>query len=334
MSLDEVWGHLDEDTRIPSNSGRAQRRISPSGRRDFFLGLELPTRNRMLILRVAASSLEGQPEIPDSQGLVVRVALREFNSSEAEVALVLTDTEQRDIFDLLVRDLVDAGEKPVDEAEGLRQFLARLSDWQQLLRRLGPQGLSREGQQGLWGELWVLRDIVSPVAGLCEAIGSWRGPMGADQDFQLSRLCVEVKTSTASTLDRVEISSERQLEAPSEMILLLVALSLDARPEHGETLPEIVQALRSEASSLGCLSVFDARLELSGYQREHAASYEGIGYVVRSFAPFKIEEGFPRIVSDDLRTGVADVHYSISTAASGPFRVDEKRPDRLIRDLV
>ena len=334
MSLDEVWKHLEDDTHGPGGSGRAQRRISPSGRRDFFLGLEMPMRNRMLILRVAASSLAMQPEIPDSQGLVVRVALRESNPSEAEVALVLTDTEQRDIFDLLVRDLVDAAEKPVDEAEGLRQFLARLSDWQQLLRRLGPQGLSREGQQGLWGELWVLRDVVSPVTGLCEAIESWRGPMGADQDFQLSRLCVEVKTSSASTLDRVQISNERQLEVPPGMALLLVALSLDARPSHGETLPDIVQAVRSEASNLGCLSALDARLELSGYQREHAVFYEELGYAVRSFAPFRVEEGFPRIVSGDLRTGVRDVHYSISTAASGPFRVSEQQPDKLLRDFV
>ena len=334
MSLEEVWQHLEEDTRGPGGSGRAQRRISPSGRRDFFLGLEMPLRSRMLILRVAATSLAGQPDILDSHGLVVRMALRESNTSEAEVALVLTDTEHRDIFDLLVQDLVDAAEQPLDEAEGLRQFLARLSDWQQLLRRLGPQGLAREGQQGLWGELWVLREVVAPVTGLCDAVHGWRGPMGADQDFQLGQVCVEVKTSTAASMERLKISSERQLEVPADVILFLVALSLDARPNHGDTLPDMVQTLRSEASESGCLRVLDARLELSGYQHEHAGSYEDVGYEVRSFAPFQVEEGFPRIVSGDLRTGVGDVHYSISAAASAQFRVDRQEPDQLIKDLV
>ena len=334
MSFAEVWEHLEEDTRGPGGSGRAQRRISPSGRRDFFLGLEMPARNRMLILRVAASSLTGQPDISDSHGLVVRIALRDSDTSEAEVALVLTDTEEQDIFDLLIRDLVEAAEHPVNEAEGLRNFLVRLSDWQQLLWRLGPQGLSREGQQGLWGELWVLREVVAPVTGLCEAIQGWRGAMGADQDFQLGHLCLEVKTSNASTLDRLEISSERQLEVPADVGLLLVALSLDARPDHGETLPDIVQALRSEASELGCLPILDARLELLGYRHEHAASYEDVGYEVRSFTPFRVEEGFPRIVSEDLRAGVGDVRYSISTAASAQFRVDKQEPDQLIKDLV
>ena len=334
MSFEEVWEHLEEDTRGPSGSGRAQRRISPSGRRDFFLGLEMPSRSRMLILRVAATSLAGQPDILDSQGLVVRMALRDSNPGEAEVALVLTDTEEQDIFDLLIQDLVEAAEHPANEVEGLRNFLARLSDWQHLLRRLGPQGLSREGQQGLWGELWVLRDVVAPVTGLCDAIQGWRGPMGADQDFQFGHLCVEVKTSTASTLDRLEISSERQLEVPADVGLLLVALSLDARPDHGETLPDIVQALRSDASELGCLPVLDARLELLGYQHEHAASYEDVGYEVRSCAPFQVEEGFPRIVSGDLRTGVGDVHYSISASASAEFRVDKQEPAQLIKDLL
>ena len=63
-------------------------------------------------------------------------------------------------------------------------------------------------------------------------------------------------------------------------------------------------------------------------------SYEDVGYEVRSFAPFQVEEGFPRIVSGDLRTGVSDVHYSISAAASAQFRVDKQEPDQLIKDLV
>ncbi len=334
MSLEEVWRHLEGDIRVPGESGRAQRRIRPTDRRNFFLGLDMPSMNRMLILKVAATSLDEQPEAENTHGLVVRIALRESNTSEAEVSLVLTDAEQGDIFNLLIQDLVGASEEPVDEAEGVRRFLARLSAWQQLLRQLGREGLSRERQQGLWGELWALREVFAPVTGLSEAIQVWRGPVGADQDFQLPGLCAEIKTSKASTLDHVSISSERQLEAPTDMILLLIALSLDDRPSHGETLPEIVRGLRSEASTLGCIGALDARLALSGYRAEHAESYEEIGYAVRSFTPFQVEEGFPRIKSSDLRTGVSDVRYSLSTAAAAPFVINQQRPDELLKDLV
>ena len=65
--LAEVWQRLEEDTRATVPSGRVQRRIEPAGRRDFFLGLEMPSRNRMLILRVSANSVRGQPDVPDSR---------------------------------------------------------------------------------------------------------------------------------------------------------------------------------------------------------------------------------------------------------------------------
>ena len=106
MNLVEVWSQLEADTRISDVPGRVQRRLVPTGRRNVFVGLEIPSRNRMLILRVAANSASALPEVPDSRGLTMRVLPREAEDEEAEVVLALTDSQHRDIFDLLVRDLV------------------------------------------------------------------------------------------------------------------------------------------------------------------------------------------------------------------------------------
>ena len=250
MNPSEVWKHLEADTVVTDALDRLQRRIMPAGRRDFFLGLETPSRNRMLILRVSTSSAEGLPAVPDSRGLNVRQMTRLGVTDETEVVLALKDAQHRDIFDLLVRDLVGAAEQPQDEREGLIQFLARLSDWQQLFRRLGYRGLTREAQQGLWGELWALREIVAPLAGIVRAVDGWRGPMGTDQDFEMGSTCLEVKTSTAASLDRLAISGERQLEVPDDVVLILLGLSLDGRAGHGETLPEIVESVRRAADIL------------------------------------------------------------------------------------
>ena len=301
MNLAEVWSHLEADTRIADVPGRVQRRLLPSGRRNMFLGLEIPSRNRMLILRVAANSASGLPELPDSRGLTVRVLPREAEDEGAEVVLALTDSQHRDIFDLLVRDLVAAAEQPEVEREGLRRFIARLSDWQQLLRRLTPRGLPQEAQQGLWGELWVLREVVVPAVGMTAAVNGWRGPMGSDQDFHLGATCIEVKTSTTASLDRLAISSERQLEVPDDVALLLLGLSLDGRAGHGETLPNLVDSVRSMASAVGCLDVLDHRLDLSGYLSDGSVMYSEIGYSLRSLYAFRVGEGFPRIVSGELR---------------------------------
>ena len=331
MIPSEVWAHLEEDTRVYSAPGRVQRRILQAGRRDFLLGLEIPSRSRMLILRVAAASTEGQPEVPDSRGVVVRTRSLGASDGSVEVELILRDLQHRDIFDLLVMDLVEAAEEPEDEKTGLSRFLARLTDWQQILRRLARGGLTREAQQGLWGELWALQEVVAPISGASDAVGAWRGPLGADQDFQLGDTCIEVKTSTANRMDALPIASERQLEAPDGVSIMLLGLSLDARVGFGATLPDMVRASRDVASEAGCLHLLDDRLESAGYNAGDEGLYTEAGYSLRFLRAFRVGDGFPRIVSADLPMGIASVRYSISLAECSHFELNTEQLGELLR---
>ncbi len=331
MNLTEVWAHLEEDQRAGPGTGRMQRRIMPANRRDFFLGLELPSRNRMLILRASPASVAGQAPVPESRGLRVRMYDRETAPLTAEVELVLTDQQHQDIFDLLIEDLVGAAEQPEDERAGVGRFLARLTDWQRLLMRLAPGVMSRENQQGLWGELWTLREVVGPAVGFAAAVRAWRGPFGADQDLQLPGAALEVKTSTAHAFERLVIASERQLDVAPDIALALIALSLDARPDHGETLPEMVHAVRSIATDAGCLQLLEERLALFGYRHEDADSYTDIGYTVRSRLQFRVQDDFPTVVSGDLRPGVSEVEYSVAVSACAPFKISEAELSELLR---
>ena len=334
MNLAEVWKHLEEDTRISDAPRRVQRRILPAGQRNFFLGLENPSRNRMLILRVATSSISRLPDISDSHGLKVLVEGVEVGSNATEVVLTLTDSQHEDLFDLLVKDLVDVAEHYNEERKGLVRFLARLSEWQNLFRRIGLGGLSREVQQGLWGELWVLREVIAPVIGVQKAIEGWRGPMAADQDFQLGSVCIEVKTSTAATLDRLAISGEQQLEVPPDVVLILLGLSLDDRVGHGETLPEMIESLRTSTREFSCLHILDLRLDLCGYDCVDSNLYSDIGYTIRSFHPFRVEGQFPRIVSSGLQTGISDVRYMVSTASCDDYKMQTQQPSKLLEGLI
>ena len=333
MNLAETWGYLEGDVGAAGGAGRVQRRILPRGRRNVFLALEVPTGNRMMILRVSSGSLLGVPIPPDSGGLILRLSHRGDPVAETDVELVLTDVQHRDIFDLLVRDLVEAAEQPEDEAVGVARLVARLSDWQQLLRRLTPRGLSAEAQLGLWGELWVMRDVLAPVIGIGNAISAWRGPMGADQDFQMGAVCMEVKTSAAHGLDRIPVASERQLEVPDDVALVLVGLSVDARIGHGETLGDMIRAARSAAAGAGSLSMLDDRLESSGCGTEDAHLHGEMGYSVRSLVPFLVGPGFPKLVSSDLPVGVSDVRYRVSLASCHHHMMSEQGLNELLGDV-
>ena len=334
MNPRDVWAHLEEEIRLSGAPRRVQRRILPAGRRDFLLGLEVPSRHRMLIFRVAAASAEGQPEVPDSRGVVVRTKPLGTDGGRVEVELILQDHQHSDIFDLLVTDLVEAAEGPEDERRGLARFLARLTNWQQLLRRLAPGGLTREAQQGLWGELWTLREVVAPSIGMPDAAGAWQGPLGSDQDFQLGVACIEVKTSTGNQMEALTIASERQLEAPVGVSIVLLGLSLDARVGFGETLPDIVGVSRGMASGAGCLHVLDGLLESAGYSDRDQQLYSGLGYSVRVVRAFRVGTGFPRIVSAELPQGVANVSYAVSLAECSQFELNTEPPYEILRGLV
>jgi len=331
VNLTEVWAHLEEDHRSGPGTGRMQRRIMPECRRDFFLGLELPSRNRMLILRASPASVAGQASVPKSRGVTVRVSNRDSDPPTAEVELILTDQQHQDIFDLLIEDLVGAAEEPEDERAGVGRFLARLTDWQRLLMRLAPGVLSREDQQGLWGELWTLREVAGPAVGFAAAARAWRGPLGADQDLQLPSAALEVKTSTAHAFERLMIASERQLDVALDIALALIALSLDARPGHGETLSEMVRAIQAVAADAGCLQLLEERLALFGYRHEDADSYADIGYTVRSRLQFRVQNDFPRVVAGDLRPGVSEVKYSVAVTACAQFEISEGELGELLR---
>ena len=334
MNLAETWDLLEGETGTAALSGRIQRRIVPEGRRNVFLGLEVPSGNRMLILRVSSNALLGQDTPPDSRGLTVRTNNHDGPSESTDVEIVLTDAQHRDIFDLLVRDLVEASEQPEDEAAGVTRMLARLSDWQQLLRRLSPRGLSDEARLGLWGELWVLREVLARAIGIGDAISAWRGPLGADQDFQLGAVCIEVKTSAAHSLDRIPVASERQLEVPEDVVLVLVGLSVDARVGHGETLGEMIRLVRAAASEAGHLSVLDDRLESIGWEIEDDHLHGERGYSVRSLAPYLVGPGFPRLVSTDLPVGVSDVRYLVSLASCHSHMMSEQSMSELLGDIT
>ena len=96
----------------------------------------------------------------------------------------------------------------------------------------------------------------------------------------------------------------------------------------------MIESVRNGASESGCLHLVDLRLDLCGYERDDADLYSEIGYTVRSLHPFRVEEGFPRIVSGDLRTGISDVRYLVSTASCGAFQMTEQQPERLLEGLI
>ena len=324
MKIEDVWNLLEQD-RNDVSSGYLTRRILPDVNYDVYLAIEKPANTRLLMLRIARDFLDRKLTYPTSSSFNVRRIILPQDSEEyITLQLVLTNLRYRDIFTVLVQDIIDSLILVQDSRAAVSAFIARLKRWQTFLEKHNLEGLSQIAQQGLYGELWFLKQIVLKNLPLLNGVQRWTGPKATQQDFQFSGCAVEVKTTSAKQHQKLTISSERQLDDTGAGTIVLLHLSLDIRQGQGETLPEMVANVRSiVADDAIAKDELENLLFEVGYLDIHADRYENTGYNIREHNYFKVGEDFPKIIESDLRNGVGDVRYSISVAECRRFSIPE-----------
>lgn len=326
--LETLWDELESSTVA---RGITVRRFCANATVDIFVGIESPARTRLLLIEASDRALSAcGTNWPQSAGVTVAIEPGARSDACSRVVVRLTVPTYRDVFSVLVADLLGVLKPAQDESSAVLSFVARLARWQRLLARHGPDGLSPAEQRGLYGELLFIRTFLLSATTAQRAIDGWLGPLAKDQDFQFARCSIEVKTSAGNPDHQVPVSNVRQLDetASSSGALFLFHASLEERHEQGESLVAIVEDLRGE---LGPLSGrFDELLMQAGYLDIHASRYAHTGYVVKGHRFFAVRDEFPRIRERELRSGVGDVRYTVQLGACAPFAL----PDASVLDLV
>lgn len=324
MNISELWTELESNIQ-QDRSGYVTRRVRPNSLCDLRIAVLEPQGTRALLLRVRRTVAELIREYPKSEGFQIQlVQLADDSPNYVTLQLALAQRRYSDIFTALVDDVIAGVAEKISEETGLEEFVVRLRRWQAFLRVNQPEGLSEIAQQGIYGELWFLRQVVLQHLGLLNGLGYWTGPKGNQQDFQFPHCAVEVKTTNAKQHQKLAIASERQLDDKVAGIVVLLHLSLDVRQGQGETLPDMVASVRTlVAGDAFSRDELENLLFEVGYLDIHATRYESIGYTIREHNYFKVEEDFPKIIESDLRNGVGDVHYTISVAECKHFSIPE-----------
>lgn len=327
-----IWKELEESHNPEIQYGVLMRRISPDISHDIFLGLEKTTSKRMLLFRV--NKIEAIPfeQLPDFRGF--EISALKFPDEKPDtiiISLGLNDQLYSDIFSALCEDLFMIASREPDQQNMVRYIKERLLQWKQFLEVNGSQGLSPEAQRGLYGELRFLRDILIKHLNITEAVRCWQGPLRKNQDFQIAGIGIEVKTSIAKQHQKIHISNELQLDDSNLDDLYLYFISLAETSNLGETLPEIIDSIRKMIDlNNGPVSEFEDLLFNAGYLDKYRNKYNKTGYHDRDIIIFYIEKGFPRIVENDLKSGIGDVHYSIDLSACMGYRIKKMN---FIREL-
>lgn len=329
MKIDELWQALEADLKNNAVSdGYLTRRIIPEGKCDLKLAIEKPSGARMLLLRVQRDSLPGNLTFPESSGFEVRKGILPGDGETCvTLQLILKNERFQDIFTTLLEDVSAVIAFIPVERDAIDAMNSRLRRWQLFLEQYSPEGLSEESQHGLYGELWVLRQIVVSQLGI-SSVQYWTGPSRAAQDFQFPGYAIEVKTTVNQYPQKLFISNKNQLDESMAGELILLHLSVEARSGIGETLPEIVNNLRSSFSNN---PDFERLLFEAGYLDIHAQKYAQPGYSNQTTTFYKVESSFPRLTPSTLPDGILEVEYAIQLSKCRDFTLAESEVLNRIR---
>ena len=297
------------------------RRASSTHPLDFFRGRNHA--GQYIFTLTADDGCRELPKPPKLNGIDVSVERRPGDG--ARMVLTLEDRDQFDIFRALCGHLLDATANHPRGASGpgLRLVLRRLADWHNMLRRRREALLTTEEVIGLVGELLFLRDQIIPRAGPMGGVAAWRGAHREEQDFAVGAWQIEVKTQLSTSDHRLLISSEAQLDTAGSR-LLLCHQAVARAPAGGDavSLNALIDDLTQQATAVGrvALDQFEAALEACRYVRRE--EYDEPEWLLTDRRLFEVRDGFPRLTSGMLPTGVHAVSYAILLSACQAFAVD------------
>jgi len=321
--IEEVWQELEHEARVTTREGIIRRRIMHECPHDLFIAFQKVKNRRLFLMKVSSEAVLESHAVPAVKGFTVDLQrFPDLGPDENLLVLSLTDPGYRDMFSLIVSDIIDHATYIENETDCIQAFLERIFRWQRFLEKHRPDVLGPEAQQGLYGELWFLREVALKELRHEDAIRSWTGPEYDRHDFQFGNCCVEIKTTTSKQHQKLWIANERQLDDSNIPALYIVHLSLDTLHNLGENLPTMVKSIREIICSSGASStLFEDKLFEAGYLTGHESAYSGTGYAKREVDVFKVAEGFPRVIERDVPNGVGDISYSILVAECKHFEV-------------
>lgn len=327
----ELWEALEEE----KNVGLVKRLYSSDVPFHIYGTFQYPERYYGVAftfsndIRIDTSSFDNLRELK-----VILLADTTFVNSRL-LMIQLLHPNSRDIFATLCENLIQSVIKLNTEQKISRTVVNQMEKWKTLFEKNNSTALTPAEQQGLFGELHFLQKFLArPDTNPCDILHSWVGVDKALRDFQGSNWSVEVKTTSTNNPQKVTINGERQLDETLLANLFLFHSSVEVSNGKGQTLcqkiSEIRELLECDAAAL---SLFNTKLFEAGYIDKHEPFYQDRFYQVRNENYYKIENDFPRIKENELRSGVSDVKYSIILAMCNEYLVSENQLFNTVNSL-
>lgn len=234
-----------------------------------------------------------------------------------------------ELFTIIVSEILE--EIKNDNKEPYKKCKIVIERWRELLAKSNPRRLSAEKLQGVFGELWYLREL-SDID--LNAIDYWIGPLGDPHDFSNGKIALEVKTTTKKAR-MFWINGVNQLTPPEDGVLYLCAIKLDKVKSGGECVPDIIESLKE--IGLNYAKLLSLLVEL-GYSINDNKFYENFRYQIKENRVYFVNGHFPRITNDSFKGGelpknVIDIVYQIDINSEPPIPISDMKVSQILKDF-
>lgn len=308
-------------TAAPQGNRLTSRLAFPLRRADLFIAIDGRRRRHFLV-----ELDEKDSDVFERSSRGISVTTTKFNTSAGHVSRFI-DIECLDDYghpalDQVANEIANAIESGASVKRS-SLVLDVLAKWRRFWSGVGNGELSKAQQIGLFGELWFLSRWLAPSIGIEYAVNTWRGPFGARNDFENTRIAVEVKTSSTET-GQHRIHGIEQLIVPEDGALFLFSLLLREEKSSAVQLPGLVEEIRHLASvNVAIRDKFEEGLEAATYFDMFSSEYMQLKVRLRAQMLFAIKDGFPRLVpsllTNGVPAGVSNISYDLSVDSAGAY---------------
>ncbi len=225
--------------------------------------------------------------------------------------LIFAQLEEYDsiIYEVVMENIL----KNLDSIEKNNRFLLvikkTLDKWKTFFSLHGKAVMSEEMQQGLYGELQFLYRLIEKYGE--NSVSFWSGYNRETHDFYIDGNGIEVKTTSSNHANIITINNEFQLDNRDvKKNLFLYFLALRRSKNDGEKLSEMVKKITEQISNKENLNGFEEKLFRYGYIVSNPELYTS-GFHIRFNKFFKVGIDFPKIIKNDLPSGVCNISYKL-----------------------
>ena len=223
----------------------------------------------------------------------------------------LLNQNTKEVFYAFCEDMVDSISGIFNETNALNTLKKRYISWKSMFKGNLSAQVSKELLQGLYGELYFLKNYMLSKYGVTTAINSWSGPDSKSKDFSVNQEWYEIKTVGTNAV-LAHISSLSQLSSPYEGHLVIIRTeSMSPEFDNGEScIKDLFTYILSQINDETVEGTFLNKINSYGVDLSDSCFTEK--FCVKSFSRYLVDEQFPKISEKDvLYSEICDVNYSL-----------------------